>query len=1060
MPAGENRSFFDRFSSFSVILVMVVLMIVGTAVIPLLNIQYTPSVRQQSLSVYFSWPDASAKLVEQQVTSRIEGLVAGVKGIQHVGSVSRRGSGQVSVEFKSKEDADVIRFEIASLLRRIYPELPEGVSYPTISVSTLGENASPVITYTLNSALPPQQILRYAENNLLRALSVIEGVNTIELTGAMPEYIEVRFSAERMAEYGVSPADLAEAIERFGGERQTVGKLEIAEDTEEGEEVMLLLTTASTGSLERLPVASAAGRIIRLEDLATVRLREYPPRSYYRINGLNTINIAVYPEKNVNTIRLADAARSEMGHLGLSFPEGFSVQVVQDTTEYIEEELDKILFRTVLCVLILLGFVFVVSRNARYLLIIAVTLAANILIAFIFYYLFRLELHLYSLAGVTVSLGIIIDTAIIMVDHYGFYRDRRVFLSILAALLTTVASLTIVFLLPEEQRANLMDFAAVIIINLLISLAIALFFVPALMDKIRLRQKMERQKFGMKRRVVRATQVYARYIRFGRRYRWAFITAAILAFGLPVHLLPAEIEAKNGEELTRSQEFYNQTLGSSLYQDKLKKPLEIALGGTFRLFSEGIQWSGYYREPARPELTISAGMPEGCTVQQLNEVMQAMENFLSQYEEIDFFTTRITGYDNGTIRVAFKKEVENGYFPLFLKNAVISKAINFGGATWSVYGIDDQGFNNNVVSTYKSNRIRLTGYNYDQLYDYAEGLQESLSKNPRVSAPGIYGEVGWGQNLVRNEYYIRFDPEKLALYGLNLNGVYAALNNLLTDRRAGRVYTGNALVDIGLVADQTESFDRWHLNNAYIDVQGVNVRLSDLGEIQKRPMGNDIYRDDQQYRLFVAYDFVGPYELANRVLDEQTDRMNEEVLPLGFRAWAVRSGWSGEDGAKQYLLLILIVAIIYFIGAILFESLLQPLAIISLIPISFIGVFLTFYLTGYRFDQGGFAAFVLLCGIVVNAGFYVVSEYNHIRIRSRQAPLRSYLSAYNHKIVPILLTVVSTILGLIPFLFEGESEVFWFSFAIGTMGGMVFNLVALIFYLPLFISLGRLPARP
>ena len=150
--------------------------------------------------------------------------------------------------------------------------------------------------------------------------------------------------------------------------------------------------------------------------------------------------------------------------------------------------------------------------------------------------------------------------------------------------------------------------------------------------------------------------------------------------------------------------------------------------------------------------------------------------------------------------------------------------------------------------------------------------------------------------------------------------------------------------------------------------------------------------------------------------------------------------------------MVLIAVIIYFIGAILFESLLQPLAVILLIPISFIGVFLTFYLTGFRFDQGGFAAFVLLCGIVVNAGFYVISEYNYLRRSSCQRPLQNYLKAYNHKIVPILLTVISTILGLIPFLFEGEGEVFWFSFAIGTMGGMIFNLVALFFFLPLFLS--------
>lgn len=1046
---GKNKSFTDRFSSFSVILVMVVLMIAGAAMIPLLNIQYTPSVKEQTLSISYSWANASAKVIEQEVTSKIEGLVAGVKGIQNVSSVSRLGSGRVSVTFKSKEDSDVIRLEIASLLRRLYPKLPEGVSFPYLSASSTGENRSPVITYTLHAALTPQQIRQYAENNMLRALSSIEGVSAVDFTGVMPEFLEVRYSSDRLARYGISSGDFSAALGRFESGQQTLGKIVVDDGTDSGAEIMLLLTTASTGELEQLPVKQVEGRIVRLADIATVRMQEYPPQSYYRINGLNTINIAVYPERHVNTIKLVDAVKTEMARLQTAFPETFSVRIVQDTTEYIKEELDKILLRTALCVVILLGFVFLVSRNFRYLLIIAITLVANIPIAFIFYNLFNLELHLYSLAGVTVSLGIIIDTAIIMIDHYGFYRNHRVFISILAALLTTIASLTIVFLLPESQRANLMDFAAVIIINLSLSLLVALLFIPALMDKIKLRQKMERQKIRTKRRVVGATRIYEKYIRFGQRFRWAFILLAVLAFGLPIHLLPAKIEAKGGEELSRAGEFYNKTIGSPFYQDKLKKPLEIALGGTFRLFSSGVSWNNYYREPARMELTINAGMPEGCTVQQLNEVMQAMENFLSQFEEVDYFTTSITSYDNGTIRVTFKKEYENSHFPVYLRSAVDSKANQFGGANWSVYGVIEQGFSNYIGSSYKSNQIRLRGYNYDRLYEYAEQLLENLNENQRVSGTGIYGEVGY-RTLVRNEYYIRFDPEKLALYDLNLVRIYSALSNLLTDRQAGRLYIDDSPTDIRLVTNQTETFDLWHLNNEYIDIDGMHVKLSDLGEIQKRQMGNDIFRDDQQYRLFVAYDFIGPYELANRVIKTQTDRINE-ILPLGFSAWAAQGYWNSGEQNRQYLLLILIVAIIYFIGAILFESLKQPLAVISLIPISFIGVFLTFYIGGFRFDQGGFAAFVLLCGIVVNAGFYVISEYNHISRNSCQTPLRNYLKAYNHKIVPILLTVISTILGLIPFLFEGESEVFWFSFAIGTMGGMLFNLVALILYLPLFM---------
>jgi multidrug efflux pump subunit AcrB len=1054
--AGTPR----KLSSFSVILVMVVLVIAGAAMIPLLNIQYTPTIRQQSLSIGFSWPNASAKVIEQEVTAKIEGLAAGIRGVENIRSVSRRGSGSIDLTLKKEANRDAVRFEVSSLVRRLYPTLPEGVAYPSLSTSTSGDRQRPVITYTLNAALPPQQILHYAENTISRRLGALTGVNAVQLSGAMPEYVEVRFRGEQLTRFGITPDRIAAEISRSTGRQTALGKMEAPDPSSgEAEQMIVLLNSGSVEQLESVPVAKTGERIVTLGEVAAVRIREMLPTSYYRINGLNTINVAVYPEKQINTLKLVESVKREMAAMESSFPESFSVLVVEDTSEYIKEELNKILIRTVLCVLILLGFVLAVSRNWRYLLVISVTLIANILVAFIFYNLFDLELHLYSLAGITVSLGIVIDTSIIMVDHYGYYRDRRVFIAILAALLTTVASLSVVFLLPEGQRMNLADFAAVIIINLVLSLGVAFLFIPALMDKIRIRQKIDNQRLRAKRRIVRISRRYRRLIRFERRHRWAFVVAIILAFGLPIHLLPTKLDAPRGGELNRAQEFYNKIIGSTLYQEKLKKPLEIALGGTFRLFHQGIQWSGYYREPQRPELIINAGMPEGCTVQQLDEVMRAMENFLAQYGEIELFRTRITSYNNGQIVVVFRPEVENTYFPVYLKSAVISRANNFGGATWSVYGIDEQSFNNNVVSAYKSQRIRLTGYNYDRLYAHAEALREVLAQNRRISEPGIYGEVSYGNSLVRSEYYIRFDPEKMALYGLDMAGVYATLNRRLANRSVGRIFTDGTLMNLTLTGDETESFDRWHLENQYIDVGGGSVRLADLGTIEKRQMGNDIYRENQQYRLFVAYDFVGPYELARRTMDNEVEALNAR-LPMGFLAKSESSSWSPGEAAKQYLLLVLITAIIYFIGAILFESLRQPLVVISLIPISFIGVFLTFYLTGFRFDQGGFAAFVLLCGIVVNAGFYVINEYNHTIRASGQSALRDYVKAFNHKIVPIGLTVVSTILGLIPFLFEGDTEVFWFSFAIGTMGGMAFSLVALFFYLPLFLPMKKQPFIP
>jgi multidrug efflux pump subunit AcrB len=146
--------------------------------------------------------------------------------------------------------------------------------------------------------------------------------------------------------------------------------------------------------------------------------------------------------------------------------------------------------------------------------------------------------------------------------------------------------------------------------------------------------------------------------------------------------------------------------------------------------------------------------------------------------------------------------------------------------------------------------------------------------------------------------------------------------------------------------------------------------------------------------------------------------------------------------------------IIFFICAILLESLIQPLAVIATIPLSFIGVFLTFAFFELPFNQGGYASMVLLCGLTVNSALYIINDYNNNNRRQLNRSKRAnYLTAFNHKIIPILLTILSTTLGLIPFLLGGQKEGFWFSLAVGAIGGLVFSVLAIVVWLPVFLTM-------
>ena len=750
-------------------------------------------------------------------------------------------------------------------------------------------------------------------------------------------------------------------------------------------------------------------------------------------------------------LRVAENVKEEMQRLQAAFPPGISATLTYDASEYVSGELHKIYLRTLLCVAILMLFVYLVSRDFNYLLIIAVTLAVNILVAVVFYNLLNLDIHIYTLAGITVSLGIIIDSSIIMVDHYSYYRNRRVFVSILGALLTTIGALGIVWLLPEKQQANLTDFSLVIVINLVVSLIVALLFIPALLDKFPLKRSMTVSSVKRRRLTVRVSRAYARFIGWGRRHRWLFIVALIWGFGIPTFLLPEKIEPEKGETPGRGTELYNKIM-EGRFMTEHRSFLDKFLG-SLHLFHTATSRYNNFREPEQKVLYVNAGMAEGCTVQQLNDVVRHMENYICQFDEVDMFRTRITSYDNARIEITFKPEYENSGFPSMLKQELTSAAINFGGATWRVWGIDDNSFNNNIVSSYRSNQIRLRGYNYDQLAAYADRLIDSLSTNRRVSEPEIMDGDAW--TLPHNEFTIRYDDERIAATGLDVSDYYTILNTMLYQSRLPSVYNGEELQQVILESGDRDRFDRWHIANAQVGIDSLRTKLSTVGTIEKHRTGISIRRSKQSYEILVGFDFIGSYELGKRLIERTVRQLNDEILPIGFRADSPSHNFGRKEKQQQAWLILLVVAIIYTMCTILFESLRKPLVIILMIPISFIGVFLSFGWSDFIFDQGGFAAFVLLCGIVVNAGIYLINEEDTCAAISGKRGIALYLKAFNHKIVPISLTILSTILGLAPFLYDGPEEVFWFAFAIAAISGTFFSVVALLIYLPIFLPMRR-----
>lgn len=1069
-----KKGFLERIPGFSLILIMAVLMVIGAALIPMLRVAYNPTPKQgKQLSVSFNWPGASPRVIEQEITSKIEGMVSSVVGVEKTSSTSSYGSGNVAIELKKNANVSAVRFEISSLLKQIAGKLPEGASYPSLSGGDIGssmkQGSQQVLSYIINADMDPANIQNYVERNIKPYLTQIDYVREVVVSGAPEVYLDIEYDPTELQRYGLEASVITSGLQNFLGRRSIVGDVDRIDRNGNKERITLLLDTEILGSdIGKTPLATIDGKIIYLDNIAKLDYKKRSESRFYRINGLNTINLSISTDAEVNIIKASAELRKRMEEVQANLSDGFYVSLTNDAAKEVREELNKLVKRTFLSLLFLFLFVWILSRSGRYLSIIAVSLFANVLIAVIFFYLFDIELNLISLAGVAVSFGIMIDTTIVMVDHYSYYRNRSVFIAILAALLTTIGSLVVIFFMPDYVKGTLNDFATIIIINLVVALFVALFFVPAIIERNGLNRRQERKGYPYYRRIIKWNKFYSYYIVFTQKQKWIYLTLFVLAFGIPLSLLPRELGRfrysygnKEKPELKWYEVLYNNTIGSGFYQDKLREPLEKVTGGTLRLFSSVQSSRTFSQNDSDVKLYISAKLTEKGDAELLNQKMWHMDRFLAKYKEIKRFVTQING-ESGSIEVEFTDDSKYGAFPQYLESQVMREALSIGGVDWNTTGVSEKGFSNTLSLGYKSYRIGLSGYNYDYLYKYAEMVVEKIKKNKRVTDVGIElggsGDFGGQDNLV-DEMYIKYDMKKITLYDLNLSQGYSALSALLNEGSVGTYRNEDRHVDIDYHSALRDKFDVWHLMNSYIDIGGNPICYAHIGEIGKRSVGNKITKKNQEYSLDVAFNFAGTYEISDAFIKKTTEEVNA-ALPVGFRVVNASHGWY-DDRGSQYWLILLIVVIIFFTCSILFESLRQPLVIISLIPISFIGNFLTFYFSGVNFGTGGFASLVLLSGLVVNAAIYIINEYNgicnHCPERTKRISLvKLYIKAFNHKIIAVLLTVLSTILGLLPFLIDGpRAEAFWFSFAIGTMGGLLFSIISLVFFMPILMPFSQ-----
>ncbi|MGF1534685.1 MAG: efflux RND transporter permease subunit [Bernardetiaceae bacterium] len=1026
-------------SPFRIVFIFLIMSFLGLISSRYLSVSLLPDDKDTSLQVSYQLPGAAPDLVENLATAPLEGALAQIDGIKGIRSVSRYDGGEITLDFEKKTDIEIKKFEIAMHLRRLYPKLPEGLSYPVIRTAGRPPQTEAALVYAIHGPTSGTDIEVWFREATKLHFFAIPDIESIQIHGADQKVIEITYDPDQMNDYGITHQQLRQHI----GEAFRLTHMGQVRNREGG-----------YTWLQRLPIPSKKEKIDKIiiskkpilyfADLASWQLSHEMPSRYYRVNGEPAVTLSFQLRKGSNVIVATEAIKAAMKTLPL--PEQFTQHLEWDQSVFLNQELRKTYHRALLSLLILSVFIIAWQRNIKHLFVLIISLLVNLSLTILALYLLAIPVHLYTLAGVAISFGLILDNALVTFDGLHYRRTGSVFLSLVAASLTTISALSLVFLLPEDLQVNLRDFASVVSLSLAISLPIALFFTPAI---YRLLIVSENNKAPVlfsqsNRRSLRIFKKYTLLILFLSRHRKKTLLIWLLLFGMPVFWLPSGLP---------NNSWYMATIGSDFYQQQLRPYIDRYLGGSLRLFVRYGYERFAYRSPERMKLYVEAEMPDGTTAQQMNDLFKHIEYMLKNELNkgyIEKFLTEASARQ-GRVVILFTDSVAKTNYPFTLKNQLVRLAVGLDGASWNIYGVGPRGFSNSNAPNLASFRVEMRGPNYQELEQEAQKLAYRLAAHKRVPMVKTNERLTY-QERERISLASHLDMQALADQNLSLTDWQTAwhLQRPSSGTDLYLPYQGQRL-PAKLVSKNAQQLSLQDLKSGSFTIQGKSVAWKDFLHLHPEKSTSAIHKENRLYIRVLGFDYYGNRSFGEKFLASTLEAYQTQ-LPPAYQVKELRPDFfPWQKASKPYALLGVLVVMIFFICSILFESLRQAFVILLVIPTAFIGVFLTFGGLEVYFDQGGYAAFVLLGGLVVNAAIFVMDTFNHFKHchKSKHPDHILFFKAIYAKSYPILLTTFSTFLGLLPFLWNEEP--FWFSLAAGVTGGLLFSLLAVFVVLPVLM---------
>ena len=974
-----------------------------------LGVREYPSVDNPIISVSCSYPGANADVIENQITEPLEQNINGIPGIRSLSSTSSQGSSRITVEFELSVDLETAANDVRDKVSRAQRYLPRDCDPPTVSKADA--DATPILMVTIGSDKRSLlEMSEIADLTVKEQLQTIPDVSSVEIWGEKKYSMRMWLDPIKMAGYGITPMDVKNAVDKEN--------VELPSGSIEGNTMELSIRTLglmhTADEFNNLIIKEDNNRIIRFSDIGRAELEARDLKSYMKMNGVPMIGIVVIPQPGANHIDIADEVYRRMETMKKDLPEDVTYQYSFDNTKFIRASINEVKSTVYEAFVLVIIIIFLFLRDWRVTLVPCIVIPVSLIGAFFVMYLAGFSINVLSMLAIVLSVGLVVDDAIVMTENIyiriergmspkeaGIEGSKEIFFAIISTTITLVAVFFPIVFMEGTTGRLFREFSIVVSGSVIISSFAALTFTPMLATKL-LKRRKEQNWFYRKTEPFfeGLNKGYSKLLdAFLNKRRWAWVITAITLTGIFYlwNAIPSEMA-----------------------------PLED-----------------------RSRITIRTTGPEGVTYEYMRDYAEDITTTAdSIMPDAQAITTRVNS-SNGNIQITLKDLKDRDYSQMEVAER-LSKVVQ--KKTKARAFVQQQ-------STFGGRRggmpvqYVIQATNIEKLEKVLPVFMAKVYESP------VFQMADVNLKFSKPEARISINRDKANVMGVNTRDIAQTLQYGLSGQRMGYFYMNGKQYEILGEINRQQRNKPVDLKSIYIrSKEGEMIQMDNLIELTEGIAPPQLYR----YNRFVAAT-VSAGLAEGKTIGEGLDAMDAiaaEVLDDTFRtALTGESKEYRESSSSLMFAFILALVLIYLILAAQFESFKDPFVIMLTVPLAVGGALVFMHFNDQTMNIYSQIGIIMLIGLVAKNGILIV-EFANQKQETGIDKMTAIREAAIQRLRPILMTSVSTILGLVPLAFAtGEGANGRIAMGISVVGGMLISTLLTMFIVPAvytYISTNRI----